>query len=220
MNQKLIELYSKYWDKYLISIRDGCHEPAAFPFLIAVQDAYKYSEEKVMICGQETQGWGNEYDDLESYPTVEQVIDIYKGFVWTDGYNSPYWNFIKAIKKALPAKGFVVNNIVKVGKRYGAGCDEEIYHKSMAIFPVGQEEKRILAPNAIVFLTGPNYDCKIRDVFGDFEVKPVSLGIKCLDELIFFDESMPRTIRCYHPGFLRRNRLSNLYLEEIIKFCR
>ena len=219
MNTLLNKLYNSYWQGYLDYVRDACTEPAAFPYLIDPEERYSTATERIMICGQETQGWGNEFDGQRDLVTVEQVCGIYRGFVWTDGYNSPYWSFVKQIKKSFPKKGFVINNIVKVGRRNKAGCNDLINDRALTYFPVNRTEYNILAPDIIIFLTGPNYDWRIEKVLGPFFKKRVSESLSCLDTLTFEDSSLPRAIRCYHPGFLRRKGLTSCYLNEIIKFC-
>lgn len=220
MNTKLKELYSTYWQSYLDNVRDDFSSPAAFPFLIVPEDSYLQARERIMICGQETQGWGNELDGQQDPVTVSQVQDIYRGFVWPGGYNSPYWNFINKIKCSFLEKGFVINNIVKVGRRFGPGCDDRINDKALKFFPVSREELTILRPDKIVFLTGPDYDWRIQKVLGPYSKKKAYDGMNCLDILTFNDSSLPKAIRCYHPGYMKRKKITETYLKMIIDFCR
>ena len=94
IKQSLIDLYSRYWDAYINNIRTKTY--SAFPFLLWPRKSYVNADTRIMICGQETQGWGNELDkgDL-SIIKPRMVVNIYNGFVNTGGYNSPYWNFRK-----------------------------------------------------------------------------------------------------------------------------
>ena len=220
INSLLLNLYNKFWQNYLSDVRDSCSEPAAFPFLIEAERSYISASNRVMLCGQETQGWCNEYDTQTEPVSIEQVCKVYRDFVWNNGYNSPYWGFIKALKENLPEAGYVINNIVKIGRRYDPGCNDDINEKARTHFPVNREEFRILNPNKIVFLTGPNYDWRIQEVLGPFTKKRVNDKLKCLDILTFEDPSLPQAIRCYHPAYLRRRSLTTSYLDEIIKFCK
>ena len=220
MNTLLEELYDTHWQGYMENVRDACSSPAAFPYLIVAKDDYSRASDRIMICGQETQGWGNEFDEQQAPVTVRQIIDIYRGFVWTGGYNSPYWAFINKMQVALPSKGFVINNIVKVGRRHGPGCDDEINDKALKFFPVNREEFSILKPDKIVFLTGPNYDWHIQRVLGPFSKTAVQDGTKCLDILTFRDPLLPQAIRCYHPAYLRRRKLTDSYIAKVIDFCK
>ena len=200
----LKDVYQKYWDGYIVHIRNNHSIEAANPFLIVEPSDYRDKTKKVMICGQETQGWGNEFDDCPETATMEAILRIYAGFVnEKGGYNSPYWQFINSLKKACPDVGFVCNNIVKIGKKYGPGCDDQINDLTLKYFPVIPEELAILKPDVILFLTGPNYDWRIRKTLGNFKTKQID-NINRFEEIIFDDSSLPKAFRCYHPRYLRQ----------------
>ena len=198
----LKEVYEKYWDGYLTHIRNNPNIKAANPYLIVTSSDYYEKKQRVMICGQETQGWGNEFDNCPEKATMDAVLRIYAGFVNGGGYNSPYWQFINSLKKDCPDVSFVCNNIVKIGKKYGPGCDDQINDLTLKHFPVIPEEIKVLHPDLILFLTGPNYDWRIRKALGNFKTKQVE-NIKRFDEIIFDDTTLPRAFRCYHPRYLR-----------------
>lgn len=215
IKQSLIDLYSRYWDAYINNIRTKTY--SAFPFLIWPRKSYVNADTRIMICGQETQGWGNELDKEDiSLINPRRVVNIYNGFVNTGGYNSPYWNFSKRISRALPGVGFVHNNINKVGKRKGAGCDENIFQLTKVHFPVFRTEVDILRPDLIVFLTGPKYDRRISEILGPFIEENISED-KFISRLSFKDSSLPPAIRTYHPGYLQRERLYGSYSEAVVK---
>ena len=199
----LKEIYEKYWNDYLAHIKNNPNIQAANPFLIVAPSSYLEKRIKVMFCGQETQGWGNEYDACPEKATLNAILGIYAGFVNNGGYNSPYWQFINSLKKACPDIGFVCNNIVKIGKKHGPGCDDRINELTLKYFPVIPEEISLLKPDLILFLTGPNYDWRIRKTLGEFKTKQVE-NIKKFDELFFDDSSLPKAFRCYHPRYLRQ----------------
>lgn len=214
---KLKEIYEKYWGNYLAHIKSNPNIQAANPFLIVVPSNYYEKRIKVMICGQETQGWGNEFDDCPEKATLDAVLGIYAGFVNGGGYNSPYWQFINSLRKACPGVGFVCNNIVKIGKKYGPGCDDSINDLALKYFPVIPEEINLLQPDVILFLTGPNYDWRIRKALGDFKTKQVE-NIKRFDEIIFDDTSLPKAFRCYHPRYLRQCGQENTVRSLIVQY--
>lgn len=219
MNQQLTALYARYWQGFItneyLPLLDTPHA-AAFPFLIKATQHYIHAPRKIMICGQETQGWGG-IDGTILAPevaTVEMIQGIYDGFVnhrkkdgtiLKPGYNSPYWNFNWRIMSSNPTAGFVFQNIVKVGKAYEAGCDDTIDALSHQHFPVFLAELRILQPDLIIFLTGPNYDWRIRTVMGNFQKERLANSPLCFDRLTFDTAEFPPALRLYHPGYLQRN---------------
>ena len=61
MKDELLNLYSMYWDEYIENVRKVSN--SASPFLIVPRDNYCTAKNRIMICGQETQGWCNELDN-------------------------------------------------------------------------------------------------------------------------------------------------------------
>ena len=56
MNQELENLYRSKWDS-LLEVASGLPSKASNPLLIKVDQTYIDSDIKVMIVGQETDGW-------------------------------------------------------------------------------------------------------------------------------------------------------------------
>lgn len=211
----LKEIYEKYWDSYVTNIRKKSDIEPANPFLIVVPSDYQDKPHKVMICGQETQGWGNEFDHDPDSATINALLRIYAGFVNGGGYNSPYWQFINKLKKHCPNVGFVCNNIVKIGKKFGPGCDDKINDLTLKYFPVIQEEISVLKPDIILFLTGPRYDWRIKKALGDFQTEQIK-HINNFNQIIFKDTSLPKAYRCYHPRYLRQSGQERMIIEFLI----
>ena len=206
MNDRLRDLYETYWDSYLEHIRFNPDLTAAFPFLIFVPKEYEAADFKVMFCGEETQGWGGEFEDKPNV-TVRNLQRIYNGFVNGNGYNSPYWNFQRRIISNHSHCGYIRNNIVKIGKKRQAGCDENIDRLTRKYFPVFKRELEILRPDLIIFLSGTGvYDWKIKLALGAF--KKISMSDKfTFERLEFADPEIPHAIRLNHPAWLQRKRL-------------
>ena len=214
IKQSLLDLYKRYWDGYIENIRKTTF--SAWPFLIWPRQSYSTAPVRIMICGQETQGWGNELDTTDpGLVSPRRIADIYNGFVNNGGYNSPYWNFSKRVAKAFPDARFVHENIVKIGKRKGAGCDESIFRLGLEHFPVVREEINILKPDLILFLTGKDYDERIRAVLGYFTSERIDAD-RYIKRLTFADPALPPAIKTYHPGFLQRNGWYHDYANAII----
>jgi hypothetical protein len=81
-------------------------------------------------------------------------------------------------------------------------------------FPVIPEEIRIIKPNVIVFLTGPNYDNVIGDNFGKVSYSDVpSFTQQRLAKVSIPDVDF--AFRTYHPGYLWRHNIEE-YFHAII----
>lgn len=211
----LKDIYLKYWNDYIEHIRNNHAIEPANPFLIVEPLDYREKAKKVMICGQETQGWGNEFDHDPNSATINALLGLYAGFVNNGGYNSPYWQFINQLKKHCPNVGFVCNNIVKIGKQFSPGCDDTINDLTLKYFPVIPEELSVLKPDIILFLTGPSYDKRIKGALGDFQTEQIN-NINNFIQIKFKDSSLPKAYRCYHPRYLRLSGQESMILEFLI----
>lgn len=228
MNNALLHLYETHWDNFINKIYKPYLGKCSYPFLIKTTQHYENAAKRVMICGQETQGWGGEYPNPDS-TKPDLLMSLYDGFVNQNndggkinkpGYNSPYWNFNWRLMQANPDVGFVFQNVVKVGKYSLAGCDNDIYQLTKQYFPVWKEELQILKPSIIIFLTG-NYDWRIKEIVSEFDVIHIDTGRELfLDELKFQDVHIPRAYRTNHPRRLQMDKryftTANI-LTEIIK---
>lgn len=220
MNEQLKELYQQHWDKTRDEIVIG--KDSAFPFMISVSKRYENATKKVMFCGQETNCWNgketHDYDpELVKRSTVGTITECYNDFVNKEkrmGYNSPFWNFINRLATQNANTGFIVNNIVKIGKKRRKGYNRVIDEEAHKYFPVFKEELNILKPDLIIFLTGPNYDDKIEYNLGSFSKEncldkeefsflnnPANI---CFDKLNFNDNDIPLSYRINHPGAIQR----------------
>lgn len=210
MNDALIALYEKYWDGFITNVYKPYMGKCAYPFLIQVPQQYIEANKRVMICGQETQGWGKRNPDTTSVQDIQQMYyQFMDNNIWHnnkyDGKikKSPYWNFNRRLSKSNSEVGFIFQNVVKVGKYEKAGCDNKIYELSKQYFPVWMEELKILKPDLIIFLTG-TYDWRIKEEIGTFNKVPISEDL-FLDELYFDNPLMPKAYRTNHPRFLQAN---------------
>jgi hypothetical protein len=184
MNKQLQDLYEELLSKYTLPTQEP---PAAFPFLLYIDDEEAFEDKdvvKVMFFGQEFSGkdWYHyDYrksvcDNMELYQTFFKSITGSKN---KRGLGNGMNILIERISKKFPNKSFrfVWNDIVKL---YKTGEDDIIspqYYNT-----VGKEfakdiirgELDIIKPDIIIFLSGPTYDDKLQDIFGDilFETLP------------------------------------------------
>jgi len=171
-----------------------------------------------MIFGQETNCW------FEPCDTIERLLKGYDDFFNSGecySYSGHFWNgvnrFISTISNRFPVLkvSYIWNNIVKIGKSEGKGMPPDyIYKIERDFFPVIEDEIRILKPDFMLFLTGPNYDKIIRDNFGKLDFEPIiPYSARQIAKLNI--GNIP-AIRTYHPHFLWMNNIDN-YFDAIIK---
>ncbi|HOJ19709.1 MAG TPA: hypothetical protein PLT92_14190 [Ignavibacteriaceae bacterium] len=229
VNDELRELYKKYW-KSLNAVYEAdidLEKQSANPLLISIanEEEYSHADIRLLIFGQETNGWGTENGEDE----IEDICFMYEEKIYGKypriGLNSQFWigfnKFVSMLKNRYPSKKVfpIWNNVIKIGKNDGKGRPSEtIYNIERNYFRVIREEVSILQPQITLFLTGPNYDEIIQNIFGEINfigVPPYTS--RQLSRLYL--EGVEYTFRTYHPNYLLRNNINNYFtiILEAIK---
>jgi hypothetical protein len=240
MNNRLFELYSSKWDKLCTAMQpviETKEVKPTNPLLLYMQgrteggEDYSEADIRVMVFGQETNGWWTSLPKTNSFANIEMLIDKYDEGFNTDGIfllKTPFWKgfdkFRKMLGEKYPGKKirYVWNNIVKIGKADGKGCTPDyIYNIEREHFSIIAEEVKIINPNVILFLTGPKYDNKIADNFEQLQYSAISpFSENELAELSIPDVDF--AFRMYHPNYFRyRNDISmdsffNAIIQNIV----
>lgn len=205
LQEQLKELYAGMWDGLkdelgkIVGDKEENVKPA-YPFLLSLahwengrpnENWYVDADVKVMIFGQETNGWSGEADDFGTPPspifnaevTMEAIMAVYEdfysshyrgnGFRYNGNRYGTFHHGASRLMDLINVKfsgkrvSFLWNNVVKIGKASGAGfCGEKIYGVERMYFPVIKEEIKILKPDLIIFLTG-SYDERLQDSLGN-----------------------------------------------------
>jgi len=183
MNEALEKLYSDKWELLKSKASKISGIKSAHPLLIKVSKEYERADVKVMIVGQETDGWHGVFGGSGS-KTIEYLMNDYEAFLGGDKEHShPDKEFFKKRLKKKTRRPFfskrnfsffesklkeyfsdksvecVWNNISKIGKE---GSPKEKRGKVTSnlrdleerFFDVWLEEFRILKPCIIIFTTG------------------------------------------------------------------
>lgn len=151
----------------------------AHPLLIQPPANYGESTLKVMYVGQETNGYENEIGSLrkdQNTPhSVETLLALYDNFTNAPGgfkYRGHFTNAVNSYQQAFsridPTATFTWNNVVKIGNAHDKGLPSETNLQWQDHwFDVIREEIRLLAPDVVLFFTGPRYDRFLRRVLPD-----------------------------------------------------
>lgn len=233
-NKNLFDLYSTQWERFrgkLLSYNDpedneeddNEEDYATNPMLLSVGDSYENTKTKIMIFGQETNCWGTEFSETGAFHegiTINQLTGLYNDF-YTDQckHNTPFFSWLRLIKKNIADSYVVWNNVLKVGRCSSGTPKAGLINETSVAFRVILDEINILKPDVLLFFSGYKYDDYIRRFIGDFTIKSISgYGENELCMLIFKDNiSVKCAIRTYHPGYLNRQpKGSKLHRERLI----
>lgn len=215
------------------------YENYSSPLLIHAFEDYNQAPVKLMIFGQETNGWGSR-DNKPSHcdvAEVERILKIYENFKngVRDGrncYTSPFWSWSYKFARMLYEKtnikqnegfkekqSFIWNNILKLGKFNTKGKPSSaVIEYEMKEFNVVFRELEILQPKVCIFFTGPSYDKYIKSKFKGISFDCIE-GYKKRQLAKLRHDFLPTySYRTYHPGY--GNRVKDMYediFEKIIQ---
>jgi hypothetical protein len=225
MDSELVKRYRDEWEslrsKPLPKTADG--DQPANPLLLDVPKDYFDAGRKVMIFGQETNGWEHVFPCEGG---VDHLLEVYKCFYHIQGgYNSQFWNGFRQFKRGFeerlePAGSklqVMWNNVIKIGKADDRGKPPApILDWQGRWFEVVRFEISHLQPTVVLFLSGPNYDDEIRRIYSDAQFEAINerRGVRHLARVKA--HGLPyNSIRTYHPNYLFRIGF-NEYLNEIL----
>jgi len=159
MNQKLTKLYQSEWDDLILNSKST---DATYPLLIKVGKEYQDADIRIIIVGQETDGWCGILE--ENKKSIIDAQNTYFNYFYKskDKNRRPFWNrknfkyFQEQLSEKLSPKkvAFIWNNISKIGKNSRGKPTKIIENLEKNNFNVFEEELNILQPHIIIFTIG------------------------------------------------------------------
>jgi len=203
------------------------------PLLLRIPCGWVESPCRVMVVGQETQGWGlseryhnrpfgpcevcphKESIPLKGQQKVAQPIDallhVYEIFNFAETQpatrRSPFWRAFRELKQTDGKTCFIWSNLYRVDfKEHSVLGAPESTQKEIREAQRGllSEELRILAPRIVVFFTGPNYDNELKAEFPGIKFCPVENSSSTRSLARLEHPRLPHSsFRTYHPNYLQ-----------------
>ncbi len=226
INDQLKELYSKKWEKLSSELNemvqsDDFEIKPGNPLILSLwnPNQYKTSDVKIMILGQENNGWEGIFNgNLES--GLDVCSSFYRGEYYAHrGFFHNHFNLIVNLLKANFVNkklGIVWSNVIKVGKANDKNIPPEyIVNSTLQNFNVLQDELDILTPDIILFLSGPDYDVYINKQIENVEFS----SFKNYDRRKVSKVNIPNipmAFRTYHPNsmhFLGKPEYTKIYSD-------
>ena len=159
LNTRLQKIYEERWDALLCNAKDN---DATYPLLLKVSLEYEQADVRVMVVGQETDGWGGILEEKKN--NILNLQNSYFKYLYTSKEKNrrPFWNrknfkyYKEEITKRLADKkvSFLWNNVSKIGKNGSGKPTEKIAKLEEKYFDVFEAELQILEPNIIIFTSG------------------------------------------------------------------
>lgn len=227
MNSRLSDIYNQ-----LRAMRTELPGASA-PLLLHAGPAWSASQTRLLIVGQETQGWGYSSEKPEDPSgsirtweefrvrdgAVELLMSWYAQFAFAAGHpknrGSPFWSAFRELAHATGSDVSSTNsstlwtNLFRVdwhgGSVLGAAQDRlsDLMNLSGEVLV---REIEALEPTAVVFFTGPRYDFALDAAFTSLKrFEFAGYPTRTLSQLEH--PQLPRlSFRTYHPAYLSRSR--------------
>jgi len=211
MNEELKNIYESKVEDFTRIVESFPDDDVAGPLLIKPNDLYFRQSKRLMIIGQQTNGWSYYYKDIE-----KQLRNYEEFNLGEEYYSSPFWNVTRKLEKAIGNDEYscVWTNINKfdldANRPYGKY--EELISTVDSILI---NEIEILEPNICIFFTGPSFDYRIRKIFSGVEFKEIQnwkLGQLCQLKHKYLPKC---SVRTHHPKSLRIRHFEDDFIEYI-----
>lgn len=226
LQQELDILYLDYIDKIMNNqdISKAIYdEILSAPHFIDLNVSYSNNItencKKILFVGKETNGWGNSLGKhlpfSPSFTKEDYLDELKKTYVKLE-HPSPFWTFIKdylipKFKTEYTNVTFFTTNLsrhdetqekIKTDKYF-----EVIHDNNNTIF---RDELKILNPDCVIFLTGPDRDYLIEKTFTDIQFQDIDKW-KIYDNGNCFIRKVNSSLlknayRIYHPGSHNRSK--------------
>lgn len=209
MRKKLIEVYQKKLPEFeeIADKFKGINLHG--PFLTSPGESYKNSRIRLLIIGQETNGWYNIHSKIEG------LMDVYDDFnLGKKYYSSPFWNITRKVERTLQIEAYSCawTNLNKydVNKKRPAG----IHEKEISTFDdILISEIKILKPDICIFFTGPAFDYRLKRIY-DGLIFQKEEHWKYNQLVTLKHEKLPMlAIRTYHPKYLRMKKFEQPFIK-------
>lgn len=150
MENELYTLYTSRQKDFKKIVETFPEDDLAGPLLMSPNPDYYTSQNKLLIIGQETNGWNYHLDD------IAKQMKTYEDFnVGIEYYASPFWNITRKVEKALGNKphSCAWTNLNKFDLNAGRPSGE--YEKVISeLDDILLSELKIIKPEFCLFYTG------------------------------------------------------------------
>ncbi len=167
INKQLENLYLKNIDKIAQVREKFMDEKMGGPLLLYAFEKYQKASPKVLVIGQQTNGWADEYkkEDPHYYKNVKLLMNLYKNFRLEDRpYKkwSYFWKFFPQVEKifvkdTLCAMHSNINRFDHNNDRPYGKIKEEVSKLDFLLI----EEIKILKPDICIFAVGYTFDKRL-----------------------------------------------------------
>jgi hypothetical protein len=224
-NLQLRLAYENYFEA-VKTLPASLRKRASAPLLLSVRADWKAANSRILIVGQETNGWTSSIETkprqlktlehfCKSEYGIDEMLHAYREFAFADSYshrNSAFWRAFRHLEANVaksPSAAMWTNLFrVDVGGSVVRSCDEDARdHLRRVQVGLLTTEVVALKPTIVVFFSGPTYDQEIAKAFSDCTFEQVFSDRPEREIALIRSELLPpHSFRIYHPNYLQRSR--------------
>jgi hypothetical protein len=211
LNAELFDFYSSHLMEFeAVSRWSTEHQKFNGPYLCSPGKEYCDSKLKIVIVGQETNGW-------TSHTDVSKQMQTYSDFSLGKKYfSSPFWNVIRKIEKELNGEHYCCASLnLNKFDINGKPPREPFLTTIEKLDHILYDEIQLLKPDVVIFFTGPKYDRRISKLFNNELTEIDGFHKRKLAEMTLADKPF-KIFRTYHPNYLRRTGLENQVIHQMV----
>ena len=232
INLELIDIYKEL--KEVVFPNELLTDLSA-PILLKVGDNWSTATERILIIGQETQGWGHDglgyshyYDFIYRDDSIQEMMEFYELFCFAKNSShrkSPFWRAFrqiagKSIDEMTINSNVLWTNLIRADYKRASLLSSSENDRNIVLDGLKGlllKEINVLQPTKVIFFTGPRYDRVLKIEFPDVTFSKYSddLSISKLAKIIIDDSLI--SLRTYHPAYIQRSKQWNIIDENICK---
>jgi len=205
----LRDLYQKHLSRIADFVQTFPDEGLQGPLLMD-PTAYFSQRTKLLVVGQETAEWLDDYDDIDAQ------LDQYRKFNVGDKWPKPFWNITRKVESALGIErcSCAWTNLNRFDHN-GKPPTGVVLEAMPALDFIVREEIQILRPDVCIFYTNRKYDHRLEALYSGVQFSDIQNLPSSHFARLTHTDLPPVTIRTPHPRSIRMNGWEHSFIAFI-----
>lgn len=205
----LTDLYRRHHPQ-LVGVRERFPDIDLYGPLLCAPDAYLQQPVRLLVIGQETNGWACNPHDLEGQLRNYREFEV--GRNWR---MSPFWQLVRLVESrlGLPACTCAWTNLNRYDQDHRPPTGK-VLAAVAGLDPLLREEIALLRPDVCLFFTNRKYDARLEALYPGLQQEALP-GLPSPDFVRLRHPELPAfTLRSPHPKSIRLRRLEAAFLDQ------
>ena len=205
---ELLPLYRQHHDR-LLAVREQFPDEDLYGPLLCEPGPYLDQPVRLLVIGQETNGWACEPHDLEGQLRAYRDFEV--GRHWR---RSPFWQLVREVEArlGLPPCSCAWSNLNRYDQDEGPPGGAVLASLTGLDFLL-REEISLLRPDVCLFFTNRKFDARLEALYPGLHQESLA-GLPAPDVVRLHHPDLPAfTLRSPHPKSIRLRQLGAAFLN-------